>query len=118
MVSCRFCGAHEDVRAPRWEAECEILFGLILVSACQLAACSITTSPPEVRPVRGDTAGQLDLAATIARRSATVIDIRTLRIGRDESEGELNLEFAPENDFADRLASHVFKHPTAKSCHG
>ncbi|WP_238136878.1 trypsin-like peptidase domain-containing protein [Variovorax sp. JS1663] len=32
------------------------------------------------------------------------MDISTLRVGRDESEGEMNLEFAPENDFADRLA--------------
>ncbi len=40
----------------------------------------------------------------VASRSATVVDISTLRIGRDESEGEMGLEFAPENDFADRLA--------------
>ena len=87
---------------------------LILVCACQLAACSIAPSPPEVRPVRGETAGQLDLAAMIASRSATVVDIRTLRIGRNEREGDMNLEFAPENDFADRLASPLPAHVRIK----
>ena len=50
----------------------------------------------------------------IASRSATVVDIRTLRIGRNEREGDMNLEFAPENDFADRLASPLPAHVRIK----
>ena len=77
----------------------------LLSCACLLAACGI--APPQVQPGRGDIAVQqaADFSTLIASRSATVVDISTLRIGRDESEGDINLEFAPESDFADRLAS-------------
>ncbi len=37
-------------------------------------------------------------------RSASVVDISTLRIGRDETIEGVDLEIAPETDFADRLA--------------
>jgi hypothetical protein len=77
----------------------------LLACACLLAACGI--APSQVQPGRGDTALQqaADFSALVASRSATVVDISTLRIGRDESEGDMNLEFAPERDFADRLAA-------------
>ena len=76
----------------------------ILVCAFLLAACG--TAPAQNQLAHGDLATQpaADFSALVASRSATVVEISTLRIGRDESEGEMNLEFAPENDFADRLA--------------
>jgi serine protease Do len=40
----------------------------------------------------------------VASRSTSVVDISTLRIGRDESDEGIELEIAPEHDFADRLA--------------
>ena len=78
---------------------------LILACACLLAACGIAR--PQVQPGRGDTAAQeaADFSVLVESLSATVVDISTLRIGRDESQGDINLEFAPESDFADRLAA-------------
>jgi serine protease Do len=76
-----------------------------LACAGLLYGCGI--SPAQVPPA-GSESSSTRQAATfstlVASRSATVVDISTLRIGRDESEGEMGLEFAPENDFADRLA--------------
>ena len=43
-------------------------------------------------------------SSLVASRSASVVDLSTLRIGRDERPEGAELEFAPENDFADRLA--------------
>ncbi|RZL92737.1 MAG: PDZ domain-containing protein [Variovorax sp.] len=43
-------------------------------------------------------------SSLVASRSTTVVDISTLRIGREESSPDIELEFAPESDFADRLA--------------
>jgi serine protease Do len=43
-------------------------------------------------------------SSLVASRSASVVEISTLRIGRDESANVDELEFAPENDFADKLA--------------
>ncbi|MDM0107738.1 trypsin-like peptidase domain-containing protein [Variovorax sp. J22R24] len=43
-------------------------------------------------------------ASLVTARSASVVEISTLRIGRDERAGVPELEFAPEIDFADRLA--------------
>lgn len=76
----------------------------ILACACLLAACG--TAPAQAQPARGDPAVQqaADFPALVASRIATVVDISTLRIGRDQNEGDMNLEFAPESDFADRLA--------------
>ncbi|VTU36377.1 putative periplasmic serine endoprotease DegP-like precursor [Variovorax sp. PBS-H4] len=75
-----------------------------LTCAALLYGCS--SSPAQVAPAGGvSSAPQAAAFSTlVASRSATVVDISTLRIGRDESEGDMSLEFAPENDFADRLA--------------
>ena len=71
--------------------------------ACSTAAASVR--PRCGRPAANSSARQAAAFSTlVASRSATVVDISTLRIGRDESEGDMDLEFAPENDFADRLA--------------
>ncbi|WP_261803409.1 trypsin-like peptidase domain-containing protein [Variovorax sp. PAMC26660] len=43
-------------------------------------------------------------SSLVASRSASVVDISTLRIGRDENLEDIELEIAPERDFADRLA--------------
>lgn len=43
-------------------------------------------------------------SSLVASRSTSVVDISTLRIGRDESQESIELEIAPEHDFADRLA--------------
>uniref|UniRef100_UPI000D3C08C6 trypsin-like peptidase domain-containing protein n=1 Tax=unclassified Variovorax TaxID=663243 RepID=UPI000D3C08C6 len=43
-------------------------------------------------------------SSLVASRGASVVDIRTLRVGRDESAEDIELEIAPERDFADRLA--------------
>lgn len=45
-----------------------------------------------------------DFSALVATRSAAVVDISTLRIGRDQGGEDAEREFTPENDFADRLA--------------
>ena len=45
-----------------------------------------------------------DFSSLVASRSATVVDISTLRSSRDESPEDMDPEFAPEGDFADRLA--------------
>ena len=75
-----------------------------LACACLLFGCGI--SPAQVPPAGSESPARQAAAFStlVASRSATVVDISTLRIGRDESEGEMGLEFAPENDFADRLA--------------
>ncbi|VTU31046.1 putative periplasmic serine endoprotease DegP-like precursor [Variovorax sp. PBL-H6] len=75
-----------------------------LACACLLYGCAI--SPAQVPPASSESSARQATAFStlVASRSATVVDISTLRIGRDESEGDMGLEFAPENDFADRLA--------------
>ena len=64
------------------------------------AATAIAASPasPSSPPVARD------FASLVASRSAWVVDISTLRVGRDESSEDIELEIAPERDFADRLA--------------
>lgn len=63
--------------------------------ACLLGACAV--SP-------GTSTGAASFSSLVASRSASVVDINTLRIGRDETREGLDLEIAPEADFADRLA--------------
>ncbi len=74
-----------------------------LAIACVLGACA----SPSVAPVGVDTAAPAAAApafsSLVASRSASVVDVATLRIGRDESAAELDA--APEMDFADRLAA-------------
>lgn len=43
-------------------------------------------------------------SSLVASRRAAVVGITTLRVGRDLHQEDLELEFAPEDDFADRLA--------------
>ncbi|WPG41385.1 trypsin-like peptidase domain-containing protein [Variovorax sp. EBFNA2] len=57
-------------------------------AAAPQRACDITPGTP----------------SRVASRSISVVDISTLRIGRDESLESIELEIAPEHDFADRLA--------------
>ena len=70
---------------------------------CLLGACSsdpaMTTGPIALR-----WRSTPSFSSLVASRSASVVEISTLRIGRDESPGDGELEFAPESDFADRLA--------------
>ena len=75
-----------------------------LACACLLCACGI--SPAQLQQPGGKSSARQAAAFStlVVSRSATVVDISTLRIGRDESEGDMDLEFSPENDFADRLA--------------
>lgn len=78
-----------------------------LVGAC----ASVPEQPAAPAPVAERAApampappGAPAFSSLVASRSASVVDISTLRIGRDERAEGLELEFAPENDFADRLA--------------
>src|ERR1700733_12528780 len=64
--------------------------------ACLLCACAVS---PEITPN-----GATSFSSLVASRSASVVDISTLRIGRDETIEGVDLEIAPEADFADRLA--------------
>ncbi|MDR6536782.1 trypsin-like peptidase domain-containing protein [Variovorax soli] len=75
-----------------------------LVCACLLAACSIGAA--QLQRTGGEPLAQPPAAFStlVASHSATVVDISTLRIGRDANDGDMDLEFAPENDFSDRLA--------------
>ena len=76
--------------------------------ALLLAACAST--PPGLEVHRDSAAASLTGSASaapafsslVASRSASVVDISTLRIGSDDRAAEL--EIAPELDFADRLA--------------
>ncbi|MDM0019246.1 trypsin-like peptidase domain-containing protein [Variovorax saccharolyticus] len=71
-----------------------------------VAGCASAPGPP---PLPSPPAAQVTTAAPgfsslVASRRASVVDIVTLRIGRDERAEGIELEFAPETDFADRLA--------------
>lgn len=79
--------------------------GAVLAGAI-LAGCAATgraereaaTQPAVVHP---DAPAFSALVGQLAR---SVVDIRTLRIGRDEAAGEQDPELSPDFDFADRLA--------------
>ncbi|CAN7702013.1 trypsin-like peptidase domain-containing protein [Variovorax sp. LjRoot290] len=74
--------------------------------ACLLGACAASLGPTPAASAGGEVAAPAVpvFSSLAASRSATVVDISTLRIGRDEGREDIELEFAPENDFADRLA--------------
>ena len=84
----------------------------VLSLACLLGACASGTgaSPGSVANAGIATTGGFrtrpapSFASLVASRSASVVDISTLRIGRGENADDIELEFAPESDFADRLA--------------
>ena len=67
-----------------------------------LFGCAPLAAPPET--LRNGSVPESGFASLVTRRSAAVVDIATLRIGRDASPDEIDPEFMPENDFADRLA--------------
>jgi serine protease Do len=100
--------------AARGNAGCRRLFQrLVLFPACAgalavLAACA--TAPTSTRAPAASARPSADVSlapafsSLVASRSASVVDISTLRIGRDQSPEDIELEIAPERDFADRLA--------------
>lgn len=67
---------------------------VLLVCSVGLGACATGPTP----------AASPGFSSLVASRSTSVVDISTLRIGRDESSEGIELEIAPERDFADRLA--------------
>jgi serine protease Do len=81
---------------------CALAAGASLLGACAAAALTpaVATAP---MPASAESAGA-GFSSLVVNRSTSVVDISTLRIGRDESGEEIELEIAPELDFADRLA--------------
>jgi serine protease Do len=73
-----------------------LLLGACAASPGQTPAAGVGT---EARALHAPAFSSL-----VASRRASVVDITTLRVGRDEHHEDIELEFAPENDFADRLA--------------
>ncbi|MDM0036917.1 trypsin-like peptidase domain-containing protein [Variovorax sp. J22P271] len=69
------------------------------VSAPERPAAPAPAPPPDIAAQAAPAFSSL-----VASRSASVVDVSTLRIGRDARPEGAELEFAPENDFADRLA--------------
>ncbi|RZL95366.1 MAG: peptidase, partial [Variovorax sp.] len=80
---------------------CALATGAWLLGACAAAAPAPAPAPTVVTATAPAPAG---FSPLVAGRSTSVVDISTLRIGRDESDGEAELEIIPEHDFADRLA--------------
>lgn len=78
-------------------------FASVLACACALAAC--VSAPPDAKVRAGPAASQPSFAALVDSRRSAIVEISTLRIGRDQSEGAIHLQFAPESNFAERLAS-------------
>jgi serine protease Do len=91
----------------------------LAAGAALLCACAAPTPTPapspepvsqapaaaQAAPARPEAAaGAGDFSSLVASRSKSVVDISTLRIGRDLNPEGIELEIAPEHDFADRLA--------------
>ena len=78
----------------------------VLVCASLLGACALGPQASPAPFVATETSAPADapFSSLVAARNASVVDISTLRIGRHETAEDLELEFAPETDFADRLA--------------
>ncbi|MCU4118773.1 trypsin-like peptidase domain-containing protein [Variovorax sp. N23] len=75
--------------------------GLLLLGGCT----ALSAPPAALSAGRIPESGiESSFASLVTRRSAAVVDIATLRIGRDASLDDAEPEFMPENDFADRLA--------------
>lgn len=88
--------------------------------ACLLCACAAPATTTGVAPTPAPlslpaatppaaahtdaASGAGDFPSLLASRSRSVVDISTLRIGRDLNPEDIELEIAPEHDFADRLA--------------
>ncbi|MBW8891360.1 MAG: peptidase, partial [Burkholderiales bacterium] len=84
---------------------------IILATACGglLAVLAACATAPATAPVAAPPSGTGPspapvFSSLVASRSASVVDISTLRIGRDQNPEDIELEIAPERDFADRLA--------------
>ena len=84
---------------------CALAAGVSLLGACAAAALA-PADPAVTAPVATERVGTAapSFSSLVASRSTSVVDISTLRIGRDESLEGIELEIAPEHDFADRLA--------------
>lgn len=84
---------------------CTLVAGVSLLGACA-AAAPTPADQAIAAPVAVERAGAAapGFSSLVASRSTSVVDISTLRIGRDESLESIELEIAPEHDFADRLA--------------
>lgn len=67
-----------------------------LMIACLMSACAVAPGAPPHEAT--------SFSSLVASRSASVVDIRTLRIGREETTDSVDLDMAPETDFGDRLA--------------
>ncbi|WP_418151465.1 trypsin-like peptidase domain-containing protein [Variovorax atrisoli] len=88
----------------------------LAAGACLLCACAAPVPTPGPAPADlpasmpppkarvEATSGASDFSSLLASRSRSVVDISTLRIGRDLNPEDIELEIAPEHDFADRLA--------------
>ncbi|MBB3176837.1 trypsin-like peptidase domain-containing protein [Variovorax sp. Sphag1AA] len=75
----------------------------LLLAACASAPPLQQAQPGGAAPSpTASTAASPAFSSLVASRSASVVDISTLRIGTDDRAAEL--EIAPELDFADRLA--------------
>jgi len=78
----------------------------VLACACLLGACAAGPQTAPAAILATETSGPSDapFSSLVTARNASVVDISTLRIGRDETAEDVELEIAPEMDFADRLA--------------
>ncbi|MFH0131817.1 trypsin-like peptidase domain-containing protein [Variovorax sp. VaC1] len=89
--------------AGRWRHRAACVAGLlacgVFLSACAAGPTAATRAAMPAGPQPAP-----EFASLVASRSAWVVDISTLRIGRDENSEDIELEIAPERDFADRLA--------------
>ncbi|MET3494429.1 trypsin-like peptidase domain-containing protein [Variovorax boronicumulans] len=82
---------------------CALVVGNVLLGACSATALTPPGAPASA-PAESVAAVVPRFSSLVASRSTSVVDISTLRIGRDESLESFELEIAPEHDFADRLA--------------
>lgn len=81
----------------------------LLLAACATASTPGADAAPSpvaatVATAANDATAAAQFAPLVASRGAAVVDISTLRLGRDMSPEDLDLEIAPEHDFADRFA--------------
>lgn len=77
---------------------------VLLCVGCGTTATPAPMAAPAAAVATGAPHDRSPFSALAASRGAAVVDIRTLRIGRDESLDDPELEIAPEHGFADRLA--------------
>ncbi len=84
---------------------CALGVGVSLLCACAAPAPTLPAPAGPATEARATVAANTSgFSSLVASRSRSVVDISTLRIGRDENQEDIELEIAPELDFADRLA--------------